>query len=229
MDKKAKIDRRIKKTLNAIYSSASQLFEEKNFSDITMEEIAELADISRATLYNHFKSKAEIYFQMGYERFKVINDSLKGVKNAPMNGFETIVMLCSELLERISNNPMYNRIIYLFLVNEHLLTVNKIADNKIAPKEAQKLLESPEIRIMVKYLEQLRIYENLWAELIEKGVSDGSITTDLEPIQIVHYLFLIINGTLDQMVLKQYVLQKFELTNEIIFEKTMNIIKGLLR
>ncbi len=78
-EKKDKVDRRIKKTLNAIYSSATQLFGEKEFNEITMEQIAERADISRATLYTHFKNKAEIYFQIGYDQFKSINDSLKAV------------------------------------------------------------------------------------------------------------------------------------------------------
>ncbi|NHJ01862.1 MAG: TetR/AcrR family transcriptional regulator [Candidatus Heimdallarchaeota archaeon] len=227
-EKITKVDRRIKKNLNAIYKSASQLFTEKPFADITMEEIAERANISRSTLYNHFKSKHEIYFQMGYDRFKSVNDDLIKLKTAPTTGFETIMTLCAELFKNINKNPMYTRIVSLFLVNKNLLTVDKILDNELPPQEAQNMFELPDIEIMAKYLEQLRRYEVLWAELIAKGISDGSIITNLTPIQLAHYLFLIINGTFDQMILKQYVLQKFELTNEMIFDKTMNIIKRIL-
>jgi len=227
-EKKTKIDRRIKKNLNAIYLSASQLFIEREFAEITMEQIAERANISRSTLYNHFRSKQEIYFQLGYDRIKSSNDRLAKLRSLPMTGFETIMTLCSEAFKSIKKNPMYTKIIYLFLLNKNYLTVSKIVDKEIAPKEAQKMLELPEIKIMVDFLIQLHIYENLWAEFVEKGISDGSITTNLAPTQLVQYLFLIINGTFDQMVLKQYVLQKFELTDEVIFEMTLNIIKRLL-
>ncbi|MFW9997316.1 MAG: TetR/AcrR family transcriptional regulator [Candidatus Odinarchaeota archaeon] len=226
--KTSKKDRRVRKTHNAIYSAAARLFNEEEYTKITMEQIAEQADISRTTLYTYFKSKQEIYFKMGCDRFKIVNDQLIDITKAPMTGFETIVVLCAELLENIRKNPMYNRIIFLLLSNSNLLTVERILDGEIAPKEAQELLESWEIQKMVDYLEQIRIFENYWAKIVEKGINDGSITTDLEPIQLVHYLFMIINGLLDQVVLKQHVLERFRLPDDKIFEKTMDVIKKLL-
>lgn len=227
-DKKVKLDRRTKKTLNAIYLAVKELFKEKNLGEITMEEIAERANISRATLYNYFKSKAEVYFQICYESFKKANKLLARAKYIPKKGFDIIMLICSETFKRISQDPLDTRIIYLLLLNENFQRVNEIADKKLVPKEVEQLLGSPEIGIMVKLLEQLRTYEELWAEVVTKGMADGSITTTLEPIQLVHYLLILITGVLDQMLLKKYMLQKFNLTYEMIFEKTLSLIEHLL-
>ncbi|MDD3797774.1 MAG: TetR/AcrR family transcriptional regulator [Novosphingobium sp.] len=48
------------RTRGAILRAAAARFSEKSISDATMDEIAEQAKVSRATLFNYFPSKAEI-------------------------------------------------------------------------------------------------------------------------------------------------------------------------
>jgi AcrR family transcriptional regulator len=43
-----------------LLSAALGLFERKGYLETSMEEIAEAADVARATLYNHFPSKADV-------------------------------------------------------------------------------------------------------------------------------------------------------------------------
>lgn len=47
-------DRRVVKTKRAIRSAFSRLMTEKNINDITVSDIAELADINRKTFYNYY-------------------------------------------------------------------------------------------------------------------------------------------------------------------------------
>jgi AcrR family transcriptional regulator len=43
-----------------LLAAALELFERKGYLDTSMEEIAEAADVARATLYNHYPSKADV-------------------------------------------------------------------------------------------------------------------------------------------------------------------------
>lgn len=51
------MDRRQRKTRNAIFSAFTELLAQKDFNQITVGEIIEKADIGRATFYSHFETK----------------------------------------------------------------------------------------------------------------------------------------------------------------------------
>ena len=51
------MDRRQRKTRKAIFAAFMELLSEKEFARITVAEIIERADISRATFYSHFETK----------------------------------------------------------------------------------------------------------------------------------------------------------------------------
>ena len=58
--KRTKRQEQKENTRGAIYRSARQLFDEKGFDNVTMEEIAAKAGVSVGSIYFHFNSKQEI-------------------------------------------------------------------------------------------------------------------------------------------------------------------------
>jgi TetR/AcrR family transcriptional regulator len=50
--------------IQSIKKSAARLFARKGFSNVSMAEIAEAAEVSKGTLYIYFKSKEELYFSL---------------------------------------------------------------------------------------------------------------------------------------------------------------------
>lgn len=66
-------ERKKKETEEKITSSARDIFLKKGYHDTTMEEIAAKADIGVGTLYNYFKSKAEIFISI-MARESLINE-----------------------------------------------------------------------------------------------------------------------------------------------------------
>ena len=51
------MDRRQRKTRDAIFQAFTELLSQKNFNQITVGEIIERADVGRATFYAHFETK----------------------------------------------------------------------------------------------------------------------------------------------------------------------------
>ena len=55
------MDRRQRKTREAIFNAFITLLSKKNYNGITVGEIIEVANIGRATFYAHFETKAFLF------------------------------------------------------------------------------------------------------------------------------------------------------------------------
>ncbi|RNB82129.1 TetR/AcrR family transcriptional regulator [Brevibacillus nitrificans] len=55
-----KVDRRILKTQEALKKAVIELMTEKNFDDITIQDIADRANINRGTIYLHYQDKYDL-------------------------------------------------------------------------------------------------------------------------------------------------------------------------
>ncbi|WNQ14163.1 TetR/AcrR family transcriptional regulator [Paenibacillus aurantius] len=56
----AKVDRRILKTQESLKKAVIELMTEKNFDDITIQEIADRANVNRGTIYLHYQDKFDL-------------------------------------------------------------------------------------------------------------------------------------------------------------------------
>ncbi len=71
------MDRRQRKTREAIFSSFIALLSQKNVNQITVAEIIENADVGRATFYAHFETKDFLLKELCQELFCHIFDALQ--------------------------------------------------------------------------------------------------------------------------------------------------------
>ncbi len=75
--KPVKIDRRIVRTRQALRAALMELVQEKEYLQISVEEVASRANVSRATFYLHYKDKDDLLldqvYEMAMERVQVLS------------------------------------------------------------------------------------------------------------------------------------------------------------
>lgn len=80
----------------AILQAAEKLFRERRVHELTMDDVAEAAAVSKGTIYNHFKNKDDLLFQIATHGF----EELCGVvATTPTDGIfhDRLVMLCEHV------------------------------------------------------------------------------------------------------------------------------------
>ncbi len=73
-------DRRSRKRLatrQGISDAATQLFMERGFDHVTVDEIAEAADVGRMTVFNHFPRKEDMFFDRDEEGREMLREALR--------------------------------------------------------------------------------------------------------------------------------------------------------
>lgn len=82
------MDRRQKKTREAIFNAFTELLSQKDFGQITVGEIIGRADVGRATFYSHFETKDYLLKELCEELFCHIFDSANDEKSNHKHIFE---------------------------------------------------------------------------------------------------------------------------------------------
>src|ERR687893_2269821 len=75
-------ERKKKATRAAIHDAAMRLFEEHGFAGTTVDQIAEAADVSRATVFTYFPTKEDIVFGDGPRAVEALGEQLDGTTGA---------------------------------------------------------------------------------------------------------------------------------------------------
>ncbi len=82
------MDRRQRKTREAVFNAFTKLISEKDFNKITVGDIIEKADIGRATFYSHFETKDFLLKEFCKELFCHIFDTEDGGERGHRHIFE---------------------------------------------------------------------------------------------------------------------------------------------
>lgn len=177
-----------------ILKAAINIFSKKGFHNTTMDDIASEASLAKGTLYWHFKTKEELYFSLGLEQ-KMLIDKI----------FTSAFMSDIPPLEKIQK--ILESIITYFIESKTLngLTLNIFGQgpNTFKGNIAQEIQN------------HFENYRSIFADIIKKGINDGTIKND-EPDQLASIITSLLVGVMFQSYLYP------ESIKQETFTKTMN-------
>lgn len=101
------MDRRVKKSQNAIESALIELMKEKDFEEITINAIAEKADVSRGTIYLNYEDKYDILEKcIDKELEKLVNSCVPNENEHSNMNEQALLLRAFEYIEANSNTFM---------------------------------------------------------------------------------------------------------------------------
>ncbi|MFX1497009.1 MAG: TetR/AcrR family transcriptional regulator [Promethearchaeota archaeon] len=228
----SKKERKILRTKNIILDAAKELFSKKSFDMNTMDDIADSAALSRATLYNYFDTKEEIYLNIGLLKIKEWIKRFKHVDSAKFSGEHKILFLTENLVKDLLEFPIYINLLRRFFDRSKELNIpieNIFYTNLIEKKNFQfKSVSGTQYKIYYDLLKQYIKYRQIWLDAIELGKKDGSIKS---PKNIHHLNFIIIMtlfGLLDQIELRRSLISRVDITTEMITKFVLQFVRKFL-
>lgn len=87
------MDRRQKKTREAIFRAFTGLLSKKNYHQITVQDILDEADVGRTTFYAHFETKEYLLRDLCADLFGHVTDTALGQASCACGGAEDSVFL----------------------------------------------------------------------------------------------------------------------------------------
>lgn len=105
------MDRRQRKTRQAVFQAFTRLLAVKSYASITVQEIIDEADIGRSTFYSHFETKDDLLKELCSEIFRhVFSDDLTKERTHDFSGSSgDIRMEITHILYHLQENRSYLR------------------------------------------------------------------------------------------------------------------------
>jgi AcrR family transcriptional regulator len=153
--------RRADETRLRLFRCAVQLFSERDFANVTVEEITEAADVGKGTFFNYFESKDQVLGVMAEIQLGKAAEALARVER----GKQTIHAVLHRLFLRLAEEPGRSPELARTIISSFL------AREKVRKHVALKMQEGHEIAARIVALGQ------------ERGEIDRSLKRDVVAMQ----------------------------------------------
>jgi len=163
---------------NDIIDAARKLFADKDFDEVSMNEIAGEVGLGKSTLYLYFKNKESLYFAVVLRGTRIWAEMVKEEVEKGNTGLEKLI-LYGNANRRFSNEyPDYFRLLYSPTSIKKQFDMDKMTSSG----------EFQEVRELFKEIMLIGI------DSIQKGRDEGEIRLDVDPTEAAILLSVIYNG-----------------------------------
>jgi AcrR family transcriptional regulator len=162
-----------------ILSAAEVVFFSKGLQIATMDEIAEKAELGKSTLYLYYKSKEDLYLAVAMRGTEILYSMFEKAVSTGEPTLKLIKNLGDAYYEYFKQHKNYFRM-YYFLENTEMHSQVSAEMMEMCAAHDQKIWQ-------------------IVIGLIQRGIGEGVLENDLDPIQAAVILWSNANGLMRQM------------------------------
>ena len=118
--------------------AARTIFAQKGYAETTLEDVAELAEFGKGTLYNYFPNKEALFSSVLKHAFRSVLDIFEEVLGSDLRFEEKIRSLLERMLRNVFNNP--EGILLMMRESHHLRENNPLM--QMQPQLVQMLADT---------------------------------------------------------------------------------------
>jgi len=189
---------------NEIIDAAERIFFSKGFETATMEDVANEAELSKATLYLYFKSKENLLFGICTKGLKILLEMFKKATSKNKNSFENLVEVGKAYMKFAQKYNNYFKCMMHFETKE-------LQDMECNNCLLGNIDDCPLIFLI---------------RLIEQGQTDKSVKTGISPEVMGHLLWSQTTGVLQMANTKKCHIFQEKINAEEIIKGHFKILKS---
>jgi len=147
-----------------ILDAAQEVFFRKGLLPATMDEIAERAELSKATLYLYYRSKEDLYLAVAIRGLGILEGSFQQIVDKALTPVTTLRRLTIALDDFFEENRDYSRLFAFFQTPEFR--------NDVSPDLRESALSAN---------------HRIWAlatGVLRRGIEDGVVRNDIDPTEL---------------------------------------------
>ncbi len=192
---------------NEIIIAAENLFFAKGYTNVTMDEIANEAEVNKALLYYYFKNKEALFFAVYRRIVQVLYKIYEESSKLDVDGLTKIKAMSEGMHEFSKSHPDEFRL-YIYAGSERFINT----DNEDA-KEATILATG------------------MWRLVVEaflQGIKEGNIRDDLDPVEMSIYFTMLTMNALNVSPVFKMILEARGINQERFWEDLEQFIRPAL-
>jgi AcrR family transcriptional regulator len=147
--------------------AAEFLFGTKRVHEVTLEQVAQQADVGKGTIYLYFTDKEDLLFQTAVSGFDEMCQILREKAAQPGMFRERLLRTCAEIVE-------------FFQVRRPLF--------RIVLSEGERVMESGGPGLRQRWRKRRQTMTEAVSELLEQGMAAGELRTDMPARVLAEYL-----------------------------------------
>lgn len=151
---------------NAILDAAEKIFITRGIDNATMDEVAEMAEFSKGTLYLYFKNKNELLHGLISRTLDMLYNNFKEASDKEEKGIEKISAIGHAYFDFFKKEP------------NHFSLMLHYETNEMNPTNFEN---NPNVKYCFDMGEKIF---TLMRNCLQLGMDDGTIRNDIDPIKI---------------------------------------------